>query len=99
MSGSISSSSGNSASSCPYMSGSVIGVALDLSARLIWFSVDGVWQAGGDPATGSGGLPLGAGNETVFPAVSLGINDVVSVNFGQTDFAHAPPDGFGAVAE
>jgi hypothetical protein len=99
MGGSLSSSSGNSASSCPYQSGSIIGVALDLSARVIYFSVDGVWQAGGDPASGSGGLPLGAGNESVFPAVSLGSNDVVVVNFGQSDFVNAPPDGFEAVAE
>lgn len=99
MGGSISSSSGNSASSCAYQSGSVIGVALDLAARVIYFSVDGVWQAGGDPVSGSGGIPLGAGTESVFPAVSLGINDVVVANFGQSDFVHAPPTGFEAVTE
>jgi hypothetical protein len=98
-SGSLSSSSGNSASTCAYTTGSVIGVALDLSARVIYFSVDGVWQAGGDPTTGGGGLPLGAGTEDVFPAVSLGFGDTLSVNFGQSAFAHAPPDGFEAVAE
>jgi hypothetical protein len=98
-SGSLSSSAGNSASSCTYTSGSVIGVALDLSARVIYFSVDGVWQAGGDPTSGAGGLPLGAGNESVFPAVSLGSGDILAVNFGQSAFAHAAPDGFEAVAE
>ena len=98
-SGSISVSSGSSGSACGYASGNVIGVALDLVSRAIYFSVNGLWQGGADPAASTGGLALGISGESMYPAVSLGVGDVLTVNFGQGPFAHAAPSGFEAVAQ
>lgn len=98
-SGSLSSSNGNSVTACAFSSGSVIGVALDLTSHMIYFSVNGLWQAGGDPSTSTGGIALGNSGETIHPAVSLGVGDVLTVNFGQSAFTNAPPSGFEAVAE
>jgi hypothetical protein len=97
--GTLSSSAGNSATACSYTSAGVIGIALDLDSRVIYFSVNGVWQVGGDPAMGVGGLPLPSTSETVYPAIGLGFGDVLTANFGQSAFAHAPPSGFTAVAQ
>ncbi|NBW20800.1 MAG: hypothetical protein EBR82_73840, partial [Caulobacteraceae bacterium] len=36
-----------------YTVNDVIGVAVDMDSGKIWFSKNGVWQASGDPATGS----------------------------------------------
>ena len=97
--GSISSSAGNSVTACSFASGTVIGVALDLDSRVIYFSVNGAWQGGADPGMSSGGLALPSTSETVFPAVSLGFGDVLTANFGQSAFAHAAQSGFAAVAQ
>jgi hypothetical protein len=98
-SGSFTSSNGNSASGCGFTSGSVVGVALDLSSRVIYFSVNGVWQGGGDPDAGTGGLPLGSGSDALYPAISMGYGDVLTANFGQSAFAHAPPAGYEGVSQ
>jgi hypothetical protein len=98
-SGSITSSGGNGTTACAFASGGVIGVALDLDSRVIYFSVNGVWQGGGDPSMGTGGLSLGSVSESLYPALSLGVGDVLTVNFGQSAFARAAPSGFSAVAQ
>jgi hypothetical protein len=41
-----------------YGIGDVIGVAYDLDAQLLWFSINGVWQASGDPANGTNGISI-----------------------------------------
>ena len=82
-------------------SGSVICVALDLNARLIWFRVGaaGLWQGSGtaDPVTGAGGtsIPGLGGGIQVYPAVSPNaLNDAATANFGDTAFTGAVPAGF-----
>ena len=97
--GTLSSSTGSSVMACSFASGTVIGVAIDLDSRVIYFSVNGVWQSAGDPAMGTGGVALPSSGGTVFPAVSLGFGDTLTVNFGQSAFAHAPPSGFTAVSQ
>jgi hypothetical protein len=82
---------------CAFSTGNVIGVALDLDTNVVYFSLDGVWQGGGDPDGSKGGIVLSTG-QSVFPAVSLGSGDVLTANFGQSSFAHSPPSGFSAVS-
>lgn len=93
-SGTIANSAGDTLMGCGYAAGDVIGVALDLDAEVIYFSVNGLWQAGGSPDDGQGGIDLDLTAETVHPALELWSGDVYSANFGQTTFAFPPPAGF-----
>ena len=66
----------------------------------VWFGKNGVWQAGHDPATNTGGHTLPAGT-TFFPMVSMYLGNgapaqSAAFNFGQTAFAYTPPTGFPA---
>jgi hypothetical protein len=78
----------------------VIGVAVDATARLIWFRVapSGNWNGSGtaDPAAGTGGLNISALSGALFVLASTGstANDVVTVNFGASAFSGAVPSGF-----
>jgi hypothetical protein len=80
-----------------YGAGDVIGIALDLNIYKIWFSKNGVWQAGGDPAAGINpaftSLPPNLGQ--YFPAAVV-VNDLaqVTANFGASAFAYPVPSGF-----
>jgi hypothetical protein len=77
-------------------SGSVVGVAFDATAGNIWFSVNGVWQNSGNPATGANPAftNLLAGP---FYTVAGGTGDRVGFNFGQMPWVHQAPTGFGPV--
>ena len=82
-------------------SGDVIGMAVDLDARLIWFRIapsgpwNGTWNSTGtppvqNPAIGSGGIALPAGTMIPFCAFS-GSANVFTANFGATAFVGAIP--------
>lgn len=82
-------------------SGTVVCVAVDLTARLIWFrpGAAGLWNASGtaNPATAIGGIAipnLGAGI-AAYPAAGVSAtNDQVVANFGDSAFTGAVPAGF-----
>jgi hypothetical protein len=82
--------------------GSIIGVAIDLSAKLIWFrsTPAGNWNASGtaNPATGAGGISI-----TTIAATAMyglvahaGVAETVTANFGDSAFNGAVPSGFTA---
>lgn len=88
----------------PITTSTVIGVALDQSGALIWFTTDGAtWNNGGtaNPATGVGGYSL-AGAATLGPNAFLaawlrwngGPNDAATLNGGDTAFSFSIPSGF-----
>jgi hypothetical protein len=95
--GTLSTSQDGTSAVCGFIAGDVVGVALDVDARVVYFSINGVWQGGGDPDAGDGGIPVGIAAGTVFPALSLQSSDAMTANFGQSAFAHQPPSGFGAL--
>jgi hypothetical protein len=83
--------------------GNVIGVAVDLDNRKIWFKkVDvtaGNWNGSGtaDPATNTGGITIPAG--TMIPFCTFGgtngtANNVTTTNFGSSSFTGSVPSGF-----
>jgi hypothetical protein len=87
--------------------GDVVGIAIDLNAKLGWFYNPQTQQWNGDvianqnPATGLGGLPLaaiavpGGAAGLVYLGVSLDANtDAVTINAGATNFVHTAPTGF-----
>jgi hypothetical protein len=78
----------------------VIGIAVDITARLIWFRVSpaGIWNNSGtaDPAAGVGGINISALSGALYVLVSTGTtaNDAITVNFGASAFTGAVPSGF-----
>lgn len=83
--------------------GRVIGIAVDLDNRTIWFrewaNVGGSWNqftgSGKDPATNVGGLTIPAG--TMVPwCMSNSTGNVYTANFGDSGFTGAVPAGFAA---
>jgi hypothetical protein len=83
-------------------SGSLICLAVDLSAQRVWcrLGAAGNWNnnVANNPATGVGGVAITLGAALAgFPAVSLFANgDQVTANFGDSAFTGAPPSGFAA---
>jgi hypothetical protein len=87
--------------------GDVVGIAIDLNAKLAWFYNPKTSQWNGaaltaqNPATGLGGLPLAAiavpagVASPVFLGVSLDAKtDAVTINAGATNFVNTAPAGF-----
>jgi hypothetical protein len=80
--------------------GSVIGVAIDSDARLVWYRLGaaGNWNgsASANPATGAGGIPILLGRGVpIYPAVFVnGTNDQTTANFGDSAFVGAVPSGY-----
>jgi hypothetical protein len=81
--------------------GNVIGIAVDLDNRKIWFrtSPSGNWNNSGtnNPATNVGGYTIPAG--TMVPFVTFGggsgaAGNVFTANFGATAFSGVAPSGF-----
>jgi hypothetical protein len=83
-------------------SGTVVGIAVDLTANLIWFRIApaGNWNAGGtaNPATGTGGISISAIAGTLYPTFGGGAanSQVGTANFGASAFTGAVPSGFAA---
>ena len=84
-------------------SGDVIGIAVDLDNRKVWFRVapSGNWNnnATYNPATNTGGSTIVSGSYTpVFISGGLGgtASNVVTANFGASAFTGAVPSGFTA---
>lgn len=84
---------GNEPTGPSYTSGDVIQLALDAGAQIIWISKNGAYQ--GSPSAGTGGYAV-ATLSTFFPALQSQLSDALTVNFGATAFANAPPTGFTA---
>lgn len=76
-----------------------IGMAVDISNKLIWFrgAPSGNWNGSGtaNPATGTGGISISTLTGTLFPWFSIAFNgDTITANFGATAFSGAVPGGF-----
>jgi hypothetical protein len=82
-------------------SGSLVGIAVDFGAKLIWFRLGaaGSWNATSgttnDPATGVGGVSFSALTGPFYPAATMwNTSDRVTANFGDTAFSGTVPSGF-----
>lgn len=95
--GTLSESYSGESELCPFTTSDVIGVALDADMDVVFFSINGVWQGGGDPTGRVNGIPIDLGLAAAFPIVSLSGNAVAVANFGAQAFAHTPPSGFSAL--
>jgi hypothetical protein len=76
----------SSAYGSDYGQGDIIGIALDMDNKYVYFSKNGVFQNSGNPtsgATGTGGLAL-SGTEYVF--VASAFTGTLSANFGSPPY-------------
>jgi len=77
----------------------IIGVALDMDAGKIWFALNNVWQASGDPANGTGEAFSGLSG-SLFPMGSCGENqgsydyDQQTIRPDSNSQTYSPPSGF-----
>jgi hypothetical protein len=83
------------------VNGDTIGIAVDKTAKLIWFRAgsSGNWNGSGtaNPATGVGGVSISAANLSgaLYALVALGASgDSVTSNFGASSFVGSVPSGF-----
>lgn len=76
-----------------YTTGDVIGVAWNASAGEIWWSKNGVWQGGGDPAAGTSPGYTGV-TGTLYPAANVyDALQIVSIR-NSTSNGYPTPSGF-----
>jgi hypothetical protein len=76
-----------------YDNNDTVGVAVDLTAGKIWFSVNGVWQGTGNPETAANPAWSNiTGN--VMPAVCGSDSNIWTANFGGSAFTYTVPTGF-----
>jgi hypothetical protein len=69
--------------------------ALDLDAGMIWYGINGVWQANGSPSTRTLPSQTFTPNQNMTPAFASGTStNAYTANFGQRPFAYTPPTGF-----
>jgi len=80
--------------------GNVIGIAVDLTANLIWCRIApaGNWNGSGtaNPATGVGGFSIAALTKPLVPTfyLSSATGQALTANFGASAFSGAVPAGF-----
>lgn len=82
-------------------SGSIVGCAVDMDAGKIWFSVNNVWQASGNPTAGTNAAFTDL-TGSVIPLFTTYVNSAgntstIVTNFGQRPFAYTAPSGFKAL--
>lgn len=82
-----------------YVSGNVVGMAVDIDNKRIWYRVNGGnWNASGtnNPATNTGGASFSAITGAIYVLAYVGdTGSTNTMNFGATAYANAAPVGFG----
>ena len=79
--------------------GDVIAVAVDRAAGKIWWAVNNIWIAGGDPVSGTNARYTNIpSTDGLFFAISNANNSSIACNFGQKPFKFPPPAGFQPLA-
>jgi len=74
--------------------GDVIGVAVDLINRKLYFAINNIWQNNSDPSKGKNAAASGIIGPFV-PAVSVyNDNDVITLNSSPNSFKYVPPEGY-----
>jgi len=80
--------------------GVTVGVAVDTSAQLIWWTCDGThWNSPSSltnsPSGGVGGISWSSLTKSVYPTVtSAATSEAGTMNFGNTAFTYSVPAGF-----
>lgn len=96
---SVSPGGSTAGSAQPYTLGDVVGIAVDLDADKVWFSINGTWDVSADPATGAnpGISNAGFGATPVYPFIGTDNDDgaiQATMAFSASQYAHSIPSGF-----
>ncbi|MCK5200307.1 MAG: hypothetical protein KAR21_18245, partial [Spirochaetales bacterium] len=80
-----------------FTEGDTVSIALDMDNGKVWWAKNGVWQASGDPASGTNEAFSGI-NGTFYSMDSPGFTsgESVTANFGMSSFLYSVPSGFTA---
>lgn len=82
-----------------WAAGDTLCIAIDTTAKLIWFRKNaGNWNndVSANPATGTNGIDMSSLAGPYFPSAGTNnIPDAFTANFGATAYAQAAPSGFG----
>lgn len=77
-----------------WVNGDVLMMAIDITAGKVWWGINGVWLASGNPATGANPIFTSVAG-TLYPILTMFDNvSQVTANFGATAYAFTPPTGF-----
>ena len=77
-----------------YGTNDVIGIAFDMDAGRMWWALNGVWQAGGDPATNLDPAYTNLSG-TLYPAAALFFTATfATIRFNPISFSYSAPSGF-----
>jgi hypothetical protein len=72
-------------------------ISVCIKANKLYFAKDGVWQAGGDPSAGTGGIDISAIiGSGLYPAASTAGAAIFAINTGGSAFAYTLPTGVSA---
>ena len=75
--------------------GDCVMFAYDADAGLMWFGVNGKWNDGANPASGTNSDWTSLPTTGLAPFAGVYGNTIkIDINFGQKPFKYAPPDGF-----
>ena len=84
-----------------FSQGDILQCAYDADTGKFWFGLNNSWW---DSSVGTTGNPSAGTNETLtavsreyFPFVQTNRTHVMTINFGQRDFAYTPPTGYKAL--
>ena len=75
----------NTSFGATFTSGDIIGMAVDLDNLKIYWSKDNVWQGGGDPTAGTGGITI-TGDTNYAVAIGCYAGSATQANFGNGYF-------------
>jgi hypothetical protein len=74
--------------------GDYVGCAVDLDANKIWWSINGVWQADGNPTFGLNAFFQEMDIASAAPHISVGYGEATYTLSDYSDATYAPPEGF-----
>lgn len=76
--------------------GNILGIAVDLDLRRIYFSVNGVWQNSGDPVAGTNYYPFDSAGAMFLCITPGNYLNTSTLRTALADFTYAPPTGYSA---
>lgn len=76
--------------------GDVLGIALDIAAGKVYFSINNTWMNSADPAAGTGGYAHSVSGPFYLAGTPGVAAAVLTLRTGSSDFTYTPPSGFTA---
>ena len=100
--GNVRNGNNNTSFGSSYTAGDIIGCAIDIDNRKIYWSKNGSWQNNANPAAGTGSIytiadPVAQNFDYTIAVSTYDANQSVDINTGQRAFSYTAPSGFKAL--